>query len=107
VLNPYMGFDRECGAPEGACLVFAHTAKEARVLAYGIVRGWFDSQWIDTGVRRLRDMPWLFAEADQAKLAEDVAHGIECPATCPTCELWGLERTAEGRCIECGELVRV
>ena len=44
-----------CGDPaEGAALVFAETAKEARRLAFDTLRDWFDAEWIDTRVRRLR-----------------------------------------------------
>jgi hypothetical protein len=101
-----MGFSRGAGSEEGACLIFAHTAKEARKLAHRVMLGWFDGEWIDTAVRRLRGKPWLMLEADMAKLAEDEPHAIECPTTCPTCGQWGHEQIA-GRCSNCGEVSNV
>jgi hypothetical protein len=103
MLNTYIGFDRHAGSQEAACLVFAHTAKEARKLAHRTVRGWMDGSWLDTAVRRLRDMPWLYAEGNPSKLASDTPHVIECPTTCPTCDVWGIERDVEGRCTNCME----
>lgn len=88
-LNVYIGFSRQAGPSEGACLIFARTAREARPLAFGLISGWYDNDYIDTGVRRLRDKPWLFLEADQEKLGAGIAHAVECPRTCPRCELWG------------------
>lgn len=106
MLNMYMGFSRAAGSEEGACLIFAHTAKEARKLAHRIIRGWYDDDWLDTAVRRLRKAPWLMLEADMTKLAEDTPHAIECPKTCPTCNQWGHEQI-DGRCANCGEVPNV
>ena len=106
MLNMYMGFSRGAGSEEGACLVFAHTAKEARKLAHRTMCDWFDGEWIDTAVRRLRGKPWLMLEADMAKLAEDEPHVIECPATCATCEQWGHEQIG-GHCTNCDEVSNV
>ena len=100
MLNAYMGFSREEGIEDGACLIFAHTAKEARKLAHRLMCDWHDGEWIDTAVRRLRGKPWLMLDADAAKLAADIPHGTECPTTCDTCGRWGGERIG-GICSEC------
>lgn len=95
MLNAYMGFDRKAGEGEGACLIFAHTAKEAKKVGHAQVADWFDTPWIDMGVRKL-DKTHLFAEADAEKLAAGVPHVIECPKTCPTCKTWGGEPKGNG-----------
>jgi hypothetical protein len=80
-LNPYMGFSREMGPEEGACLIFSHTAREAKKL----------------------DQLHIFAEADLDKLRTGIAHAIECPKTCHRCEHWGYELNHDGFCENCTE----
>lgn len=86
-LNPYMVSE---GEPEnGACLVFAHTAKEARRVGWPTVSMWGGGEWIECRATRLWKSDHLFTEADQAKLTADVPHVIESPPACTTCEMWG------------------
>ena len=94
----YIGFDSYQGAGEGACLIFANTAREAKKLAYPIIRGWFDTEWIETGVKMLRDMEYLKSQA-----TSDLPHAIECPETCPKCELWGTGEIVNGSCPVCND----
>ena len=92
LLNTYMAWVKGVGPDEGACLIFARTAREARKIAWPILAGWWGADcWTSTRTRRLCNMPWLYKEADAAKLAAGVAHAIECPTCCDHCELWGLE----------------
>ena len=100
-LKAYMGFSRGAGSPEGACLVFAHNAKEARRLAHSIVSNWFGESWIDTAVLWQKNSPHLFEEADQDKLKRGEPHAIECPKTCSECDLWGSPMGKSGKCIDC------
>ena len=102
MLKPYMGFDRQVGPEEGACLVFAHSAKEARSLAHYFVSSWGGEHWFDTAIRRMWKKPWIFEEGDAAKLAADIAHVIESPRSCQTCGQWGLEQK-DGVCTNCLE----
>ena len=102
MLHTYMGFSRSMGMEEGACLIFAHSAKEARKFAYRAIRDWFDGEWVDAAVLRLRDMPWLCEEADQVKLSLGVPHFIERPVSCPGCGQWGHGRI-DGECVNCHE----
>lgn len=103
MLNTYMGFSRSAGSEEGACLVFAYTAKEARKIAHLVICDLFDGEWIDTAVRRLRDKPWLYDEANPVKLESDTPHFVECPIGCETCGMWGFERK-DGHCTNCDEV---
>jgi hypothetical protein len=100
MLNAYMGYDRKAGEGEGACLIFAHTAKAAKKVGHAQIADWFDTPWIDMGVRKL-DKPHLFAEANPEKLAAEVPHVIESPKVCPVCEKWGGLPEGNG-CEYCG-----
>jgi len=52
-MKAYMGYSRKAGSEDGACLVFAHNAKEARKLAWVQLAEWFDVEWIDVTTRKL------------------------------------------------------
>ena|SRR5690349_18464993 len=88
-MRPYMVHGGD--SRDGACLVFAHTVREARRVGFPILDNWECADWIDCRAELLRDKQHLFAEADQEKLAAGIAHAIESPKTCPNCELWGGE----------------
>lgn len=88
-LKPYMCYDARIGAFEAACLVFAHTADEARTLAYTTLTDWGMESITDARAELMLDAPWILAEGDQQKLADGIPHIIECPTTCPRCEKWG------------------
>lgn len=91
-LNPYMAY---CGDPaEGAALVFATSAREARRLAFDTLRCWFDAEWIDTRVCRLRKhREYLMGLYDDRAVCED-------PDACDVCGTWGAPHDAEG-CENC------
>jgi len=98
-MNIYMGFSRTAGPEEGAILIFAHTAKEARVIGWGW--SWCD-EYIDFGVRRLRNSDWLYKEANQLKLQNDIPHATDNPHSCKRCEMWGHAEILEnGFCEDC------
>ena len=67
-LKIYMGFSRSGGSQEGACLVFARNAKEARQFAFPTIGGWFDTDWIDCAVKWMKGKDFLYEEADAEKL---------------------------------------
>ncbi len=102
MLKIYIGYS---GEPEdGACLIFAHNAKEAKRIGYPVDKGWnWDSEFIDYRVTWLKKHDWLYKEADPVKLAADEAHVIDDPKSCKRCELWGAELDAEGICTDCRE----
>jgi len=96
-MNIYTGYDSYAGSSEGACLIFAHTAKEARLLAWPVLQNWFDSEWIDIRARR------IIGEDHLRELANaDFPHVIESPPVCDVCETWGGgEPDEDGRCANC------
>lgn len=85
-----------CGDPaEGAALVFAESAKEARRLAFDTLRDWFDAEWIDTRVRRLRK------HRDYLMGLYDGKHAVcDDPDSCDVCGTWGAPHDATG-CEHC------
>lgn len=91
-LNPYMAY---CGDPdEGAALVFAESAKEARRLAYDTLRCWFDAEWIGVRVRRLRrNREYLMGLYDGHAVCDD-------PPSCDVCGTWGAPADETG-CENC------
>lgn len=103
-LKPYMGYSRSGGSAAGAVLIFAHTAREAKKLAFPELKGWCDGQeWIDVAVRKLKK-EYLYAEADLEKLKNNIPHVIYSPTiTCKQCECWGLELNGDGICTNCIE----
>lgn len=100
-MKTYMGYDGYIGREEGAVLIFAHNAKEAKRLAVPVIQSFFDSDYIAVRACRLWNRDHLFAEADQAKLAEGIAHVIEDPKCCVACECWGYPLGEDGVCELC------
>lgn len=95
--RPYMVFDRTGGSQEGAILVFAYTAQQARIMGRSIVSDWTDCRYIDVAARRL-------GGCEHLKL-KDEPHIIDNPPTCSDCDLWFPEPLDEnGRCEACAEL---
>ena len=101
-LKPYMGYSRAGGSAEGAVLIFAHTAREAKKYAFEELQGWYsDQEWIDVAIKKLKG-EHLYKEADQENLQKNIPHVIDCPkSTCKQCECWGLELNEDGICSYC------
>ena len=99
-MKTYMASD---GDPQdGAVLVFAHKTKEAKKVAWPVIRGWnLDAEYIHLRVVLLRDKPFLFDEADPEALISDKAHAIDDPIVCSSCELWGNKLDEHGYCENC------
>lgn len=102
-LKIYMYFSRSAGPNEGAALVFAHTAKEAKAVGWARVADLFTDEYIDIGIRWLRDSDYLFKEGDPEKLKNNIPHANDSPTTCKACELWGEELNGKGYCYGCQE----
>jgi len=101
-MKMYSGFSAFCGNEEGAVLIFANTAKEARKMAYPALLGLgIVEEWLDVAVRWIRNGDYLLDYADQEKLANKEPHVIEDPPVCKTCELWGGELFDNGTCSLC------
>lgn len=95
-LNAYMA---HCGEPsEGAVLVFAHTAQEARKLAHPVISDWNDGGFISVRAKRLRKhLDWI-----NSMRRSDKPHVIDDPFICPNCEKWGAPMRA-GKCAFCAD----
>ena len=80
-MRMYMAWEGDC-PHEGASLVFANTARDAKSIAQG--SSFYSGEWIGLRVRWLKDSPWLWAyqKGDKPQL-------IDCPEVCNNCELWG------------------
>ena len=101
-LKPYMGYSIGLGASEGAILIFAFTAKEAKKIGYRA--SILTDEYIDFAVRLMRNSPYLFKDADQEKLKSGMPHVIDNPTSCRHCESWGSEIGDDGLCQDCREL---
>ena len=93
----YMGFSRACGPAEGAVLIFANTARQARAVGFRGMFAYITDEYTDVGVLRLRGKPWLEKQARSA-----LPHVIEEPEYCKTCMTWGgSEIDKAGLCDDC------
>lgn len=102
-LKPYCVYDRLVGASEGAALALAPTAREAKRMAWPVLREWWDGfEFTDIGCYRLPAEPRILALADKALLSASVPHVVESPLSCAACAQWGAGVDREGRCLQCG-----
>lgn len=101
-LNMYMGFSRGAGPFEGAALIFANTAREAKKIGYRGI-GWdlTGGDFLDFGIKRIKGADYLLKEADQIKLEAGIPHVIDAPRCCSRCEMWGNEILENGLCTDC------
>jgi len=100
MMKPYMGFSRTAGAHNGAILIFAHTAREARAVGWKEFGRELTDEFTYFAVRRMWKAPWLFKDADRSKILRDKPHFIDAPTSCERCEKWGFE-IIDGVCSEC------
>lgn len=101
-LRAYMVSDGE--PVEAAVLVFAHTARETKRVAWPTIHDMTSCYWIDVEVQWLRNAPAsVWAESDPDKLARGEAHIIESPRVCKGCKLWGKATNEDGYCEDCEE----
>jgi len=98
-----MAYSRCGGSPEGASLIFAHSVKEAKPVAWKVMGYWLDGEYTDLAVCLLKNSDHLFSQANQEKLKDGMPHGIETPICCNGCGYWGYEMNKEGYCQDCWE----
>lgn len=94
-MRAYIGYDGPGGTGEGAVLIFANTAKEARRLGFGEINGWFDTEWIDMRVNWLKNLPNHLKKLDTGDVRV-----IDSPPSCPNCMLWGYVLVQDGKYCE-------
>lgn len=101
-MRPYVGWAGDRTA--GAVLVFARESRAAKPVAFGLLMGWFDVEYTDVRVRRLREhTDWLLTHANPKMLAAGLAHGTDDVPGCSDCRQWHGPLDAAGRCASCAQ----
>ncbi len=95
-MKAYMGYSRIAGSSEGACLVFATNAKEARKLAWRRCQFDLFEEWVEVAVKWIRDLPEHLKALDMGK----PQCLLDVPS-CQRCETWGGHPCEDGRCDNC------
>lgn len=95
----YMGYSAAMGSCEGAILIFANSAKEAKKLFWKNSIMLDIDEYIDMKVILIKDKPFLEKEKKY-----DYPHIVEFPTTCWRCDMWGEEIGEDGLCDDCREL---
>jgi len=107
-LKPYAVFSYECGAEMGAILVFAPTSREAKRFIWKNIFEYSDhinvstDEYIEIGVKLIKNGDHLYEEADPDKLTAGVVHAVLDPKSCPICGQWG-EKLTNGMCAYCSD----
>lgn len=100
-LKIYMGYCGDDPSDGGACLIFAHTAREAKNMSWDVVRWWGCEEFTDVRATRIWKKDHLYKQADQNALSANKPHVIEAPDSCNTCGMWGDEIGSDGLCPDC------
>lgn len=90
----YMGYDMYNGPAEGAVLIFANTAREARKLL------WKQNleKYLDVRICLINDSPYL----EKEKLHNQPHIVVPEKSTCKKCGMWGIgEIGGDGLCDLC------
>lgn len=103
MLRMYMGYSASGGSSEGAILIFAHTAREARNVGWQVMGDELTGgEFLDFRASRIRGCEWLRDECDKEKYANDQAHVIRDVKSCEACERWGESPIGlDNLCLEC------
>ena len=100
-LKPYKAYNYD--PAEGAILVFAKNAREAKKVSWE--HTWCDKdEYIYWRVKLLPKETWDFfyeKDADKELLEKGIPHVIEMPTGCKNCESWGMVVGEDGLCDEC------
>lgn len=103
MMKAYSAFSREVGPEEGAILVIAQSAKEAKPLAWKSGACWNVDGWTDLAIRLIRDDTHVLPLADQESLKLGEPHIIDSPFGCDKCGFWGAGITEDKLCGNCNE----
>lgn len=101
-MKAYMAYSRSAGSYEGAILIFANNAKEAKKLArQSSVMSELTDDFLDVTVTWLKNSPYLFKQMP----TDDTPCVIDSPQTCSECGMWGMGDIGEdGVCDACKEI---
>ena len=102
-MKAYMGWDGAGDPSDGAALIFAHNAKEAKKVFWNSCAGSIAGErYIDSQVTWLRDRPWLFDEMPVSAEVGDKPCVLDSPRSCRCCGCWGHEPIGKDeRCDTC------
>lgn len=101
-MKAYMAYSQIDGAQEGAILVIANSAKEAKKLAWKSGECLNVDEWIDLSVKWLKDDDVMKLSRNYP-FEEIVSHITPNPPYCKSCGLWGCGITSEDLCCNCNE----
>lgn len=96
----YMAFSRSSGPIEGAALVYASSAREAKQVAWSVVSGWHDG-YLDLDVRWIKNPINVILLVDDDKIEGKIPHCIESPVACESCNTWGVGIINGAYCSDC------
>lgn len=99
MLKSYTAFSRSMGSENGAILVVAFSAKEAKKLAWSHCSD--VSEWTDLGIRRIWEDKTGLLLADKEKVETETPHIVIDPVSCEACGIWGGGITKDFRCGYC------
>jgi len=105
-LRAYMLFDCKSGPAEGAVLVFAHSAMEAKRLGWRTIQEWTGTEYLNVVARHMpSEQGWLAAQ--EGVDLESEPRMIGSPQCCDRCELWGtaplIQLSGESVCETCAD----
>jgi len=99
-LKIYMAYDGE--PEESAILVFAHSVKEAKKIAFPVFQRWCnDTVWINIRAKQMKDAEHLRIEGDKDLMEKNIPHYNDDPTVCKQCEYWGQPINKNGICERC------
>jgi hypothetical protein len=103
MLKPYIGYSRSLGASDGAILIFANSAREAKKIGFPYVDNLLTFEFTDFAVNRLWDRDFVFVDADPNLVKGNIPHVIDNPTCCEDCGYFGHEKInpESGICIAC------
>lgn len=99
-LRAYTVHSREAGPLEGAALVFANTARQAKQMGFPVVQHWFDAEWPEIAAHWLPLSAAYLAEQEGVDLEGD-PRVIESPKCCSRCDTWGDPLDTDQICQSC------
>ena len=106
ILKPYMIYSRHNGPSEGAFLCFAHSWREARNVSWRSARFDITDDFLDLTARLIKGEDYLYKQANQTLLSQNIPHVIDSPITCSRCYTWGgYEIDETGYCEGCKEII--
>lgn len=103
-MKTYMVYSRNGGTIQGAFLVFAHSVREAKKVAWPQVKGVLvgEDDYTDLAVKQIRgEGEYLSTLADVKLLRSGIAHVVQRLPSCTICLTWDSRLGDDGLCDCC------